>query len=283
MPGWQNMTMRHFWVTAVQYTRPAGPIARVRRPVHRSVRRRIVPLFIVWMLLAAASLSQAYAADFDPASICDRAATEAAAATGVPISVLKAISLTETGRNRGGTMRPWPWTVNMEGKGMWFDGQDAALAYVYEHFKRGARSFDVGCFQINYKWHHEHFASIEEMFDPLTNALYAARFLLSLHAESGDWEVAAGAFHSRTPEYANRYKARFAAYRAEYAAEDNLPLRTGLPVVPVAPAVGASQQRRARVNTFPLFQGGGGNALGSLVPLADRGGATGLFARADAG
>ncbi len=206
----------------------------------------------------------------------------AASETGVPISVLKAITLTETGRDRGGATRPWPWTVNMEGKGLWFETEDAAKAYVEEHFTRGARSFDVGCFQINYKWHHEHFASIDAMFDPAENAIYAARFLLELQTETGDWEAAAGAYHSRTPEYADRYKARFASFRAGLLSEDGQPLRVvaiepGDLSSPVAPFA------RVRVNTYPLLQSGGETALGSLVPLGGQPGLGGLFDRDGAG
>lgn len=217
--------------------------------------------------------------------LCDRAATEAAARTGVPISVLKAISLTETGRELEGQARPWPWTVNMEGKGLWFETVDAAEAYVYEHYKRGARSFDVGCFQINYKWHHEAFGSIAEMFEPTTNALYAARFLLDLYAEKGNWDDAAGAYHSRNPEYADRYKARFAAYRARFEQEDTLPLVVAVhdqaEDTNAAPVAAAAPPRAVRVNTYPLLQGGGETALGSLVPLGARA-AGSLFARAGA-
>ncbi len=242
--------------------------------------------------LAAGLAATPALAQQDLSRVCDRAAVEAAANSGVPVSVLKAISLTETGRSRGGDVRPWPWTVNMEGKGVWFDTQDAALAYVYEHYRRGARSFDVGCFQINYKWHHENFASIEEMFDPSANARYAARFLGDLFSESGNWETAAGAYHSRTPEHANRYKAKFAEYRARFADEDGRPLIVEPPLLPVASAraptglpggvPGATQPVRARVNTYPLLQGGGDTALGSLFPLGSSGGA-GLFAAGDAG
>lgn len=236
-------------------------------------------LSFVLVFVPAPILAQA-----DLSLVCDRAAVEAAAGSDVPVSVLKAISLTETGRDRGGEIRPWPWTVNMEGKGVWFDSREAALSYVYEHFKRGARSFDVGCFQINYKWHHENFASIEEMFDPSANARYAADFLSSLHAESGNWETAAGAFHSRTPEYANRYKEKFAGYRARFAHEDDLPLVVEPAFVPVAAVQGSSTETltRARVNSYPLLQGGGQPALGSLFPVGN-GGGVGLFARGGAG
>ena len=102
----------------------------------------------------------------------------------------------------------------MEGLGKWFDDLTTAKAYVDKHFRRGARSFDVGCFQINYKWHGHAFGSIDDMFDPITNARYAASFLRELYAEFGDWSAAAGAYHSRTPKYAKRYKARFNRIRA---------------------------------------------------------------------
>ncbi len=209
----------------------------------------------------------------DPSTICDQVAHLAAQQTGVPISVLKAISLTETGRKQGGRFRPWPWTVNMEGKGLWFDTRAEAKAYVDKEFARGARSFDIGCFQINYKWHGDAFASIDEMFDPLTNALYAARFLQRLRAEQGTWGKAAGAYHSRTKAYAESYQARFERIRAPLLAQDgqNIPeipdivLATNGDLASPAPST-------PRVNTYPLLQTGGSVTLGSLVPLGGRSG-----------
>lgn len=79
--------------------------------------------------------------------LCEAAAQVAAERTGVPVTVLSAISLTETGRRIGARTRPWPWTVNMEGKGKWFDSRAEALDYVRRNHARGARSYDVGCFQ----------------------------------------------------------------------------------------------------------------------------------------
>lgn len=233
-------------------------------------RRQTLP-FTIFLLAALPALFPLplVSAAADQSVICDRAAVLAASQTGVPVSVLKAISLTETGRDRGTVARPWPWTVNMEGKGFWFETEAAALAYSEEHFKRGARSFDVGCFQINYKWHHQNFDSIEDMFDPANNALYAARFLSELYAEKGNWEAAAGAYHSRNPDYADRYKARFAAYRADLRHEDSLPLHV-VAIEPdqAQPATIAAPSAPVRVNTFPLLQAGGATSIGSLVPLS---------------
>ena len=203
--------------------------------------------------------------------VCDRAAQSAATKTGVPLSVLLAITRTETGRTKGGATTPWPWTVNMEGKGVWFDTEDQARSYVFRHFKKGARSFDVGCFQINYKWHGSAFDSIDAMFDPNENATYAARFLKSLHSELGDWSKAAGAYHSRTPKYANRYKARFDRIHNGLTTS-----KTMAPSTIVAAAV--APKPPAQNNAFPLLQSGSIAAnLGSLVPLNDANSGKSIF------
>jgi hypothetical protein len=145
----------------------------------------------------------------DLGSVCLAVADAAADAAGIPRPVLRALTRTETGRSRGGALQPWPWTVNMEGAGHWFDTRAEALAFVEREQARGARSFDVGCFQINHRWHGQHFASVDAMFDPATNAAYAARFMRELFAETGDWSRAAGFYHSRTPEFVERYRTRF--------------------------------------------------------------------------
>ncbi len=240
------------------------------------VKRALLSALVGLLFFGATGKARA-----DMSILCDRAAVEASQSTGVPLSVLKAIALTETGRRREGEMRPWPWTVNMEGQGAWFDAQQEALDFVHAHVRRGARSFDIGCFQINHRWHGEHFSSIEEMFDPRANALYAARFLGDLYAETGSWERAAGAYHSRTPEFANRYRARFETFRARYLAEDGL--RHVLPDLPESPYVPRAP-RPARVNTYPLFLAGGGGRMGSLVSVTDTGqGAAGALFAAHAG
>lgn len=154
--------------------------------------------------------------------VCDLAAQVAADATSVPLDVLRAVTRTETGRLRNGVLEPWPWTTNLEGKGQWFASRDAALSNAFEHYKAGARSFDVGCFQINYKWHHTAFSSLDAMFDPVENATYAARFLLDLHAEFGDWDSAVGAYHSRTDAFATRYLARYQRIHATMGAAGDL-------------------------------------------------------------
>lgn len=192
------------------------------------------------------------------AELCDRAALQAASETGVPADVLLAIARTETGRTRGGRLRPWPWTVNVEGAGRWFDTRADALEHAALHRARGARSFDVGCFQINHRWHGQAFRTLDEMFDPLAGARYAARFLSELRAETGSWPAAAGAYHSRTPELAGRYRARFERHLAMLQEVPlPVPARHNSVPGPVTP----------RENSFPLLRAGPSAGLGSLVPL----------------
>ena len=192
-----------------------------------------------------------------PAQHCEAAAQLAARSTGVPLDVLRAIALAETGRGGASGLRPWAWTVNMEGAGHWFPTEAAARAFVYEHFKRGARSFDIGCFQINYKWHGHRFRSIDQMFQPEANARYAAAFLKSLYAEFGTWSAAAGAYHSRTSAFARRYTSRFETLLAQLSEED--------------PPTGRPPQRSgADLETaWPLIVGAS-PSLGSLVPSQAR-------------
>lgn len=235
--------------------------ARRRRP---ETRRMTVFLCAVASAFAVLPTASATARQ-----LCDAAAQTAAAQTGVPLRVLAAITRSETGRATGGSLRPWPWTVNMEGLGKWFDTRDDALAYVTDKFGAGARSFDVGCFQINYKWHGSHFASISEMFDPDANALYAAGFLKDLYAETGDWSAAAGAYHSRTEKYAKLYRKRFDRIFGRLAdhtpriAARNSGRQQG------EPAVGRQVAHVERQNSYPLLRATGGTPhLGSLVSLA---------------
>lgn len=213
-------------------------------------------LSAVGLLLSLANPVAASSRANVTAALCDRAASKAARAHGVPLDVLQAISRAETGRPQQGALQPWPWTVNMEGKGRWFESSDAARAYVFRHFKTGARSFDVGCFQINYLWHGDAFRSIDEMFDPVLNAGYAAKFLKELYEEFGDWSAAAGAYHSRTPTYAQSYTARFSKIRNAMA--PNAPRRDqGDPSSNVLISDAVNQP----------FIGRGSVAMGSLFPI----------------
>ena len=72
---------------------------------------------------------------------------------------------------------------------------------------QGMRSIDVGCMQVNLMHHPNAFASLDAAFDPVANALYAARFLNTLYGISGSWVKATAAYHSQTPAIGADYQA----------------------------------------------------------------------------
>lgn len=241
---------------------PARPPAarRLRRMAGRGIGHRMrrgaacchaICLALLAALLPAPGPAAPDGSDPRPvAAICDTVAARVARESGVPLDVMRAITRTETGRSLDGGFLPWPWTINMEGKGLWFDGPAEAVAYAEREHARGARSFDMGCFQINFRWHGEHFASLDEMMDPLANARYAARFLSELHAETGDWQKAAGRYHSLTPKYAERYSARFARHRASLP-----PMPAPVRLAALGPGGGTAPRVPQALQTLPVTAG----------------------------
>ena len=192
----------------------------------------------------------AWASRHPDAALCDRAAETAAKATGVPIDILLAISRVESGRRRNGTFSPWPWTIDADGTGTFYDTEADAIAAATAHLTDGTRSFDIGCFQLNIRWHGQAFATFEEMFDPDRNATYAAQFLQRLYAEKGNWADAVSAYHSRSPDLAAAYLSQVKA-----VIEQPSDAAPGPAVVPVI-----------AVNNFPLLQAGLPGGIGSIVP-----------------
>jgi hypothetical protein len=126
---------------------------------------------------------------------------------GIPTHLLSAIASTESGRYHSGLKikLPWPWTINAEGKGYYFDTKEEAIATARKLRASGVRSMDVGCMQVNLLHHPGAFGSLEQAFDPQSNVAYSASFLRSLYQETGSWKDAAGDYHSKTPQLGTKY------------------------------------------------------------------------------
>jgi Transglycosylase SLT domain len=144
----------------------------------------------------------------DPAALCEAAVVTAEHRAGLPADLLRAISLTESGRvdAADGRTRAWPWTINAEGQGQFFPTRRDAVAAVRRLQARGVRSVDVGCLQVNLMYHPDAFVSLEEAFDPAANARYAAGFLNALYADRKTWAGAIAAYHSETPALGDPYR-----------------------------------------------------------------------------
>lgn len=124
--------------------------------------------------------------------ICEREMARAAQTHGVPLGMLYAVGLTETGR--GDSLRPY--ALNIEGRAIYdLDKQQSMLQFEAAR-RAGAKSIDIGCMQINYHYHGEHFSSVEDMLDPARNVDYGARFLKQLKAREGTWTMAVARYHA---------------------------------------------------------------------------------------
>lgn len=125
-------------------------------------------------------------------NICEREMTRAATKFGVPLGMLYAVGLTETGRR--GSLQPY--AINVEGRAEYGLDLTDALHKFKSAREAGARLIDLGCMQINHHYHSENFASVEEMFNPAKNVEYAARFLKQLRQREGTWTMAVARYNA---------------------------------------------------------------------------------------
>ncbi len=167
--------------------------------------------------------------------LCRAAVAAAERNSGIPPHLLAAISRVESGRRDPvtGDWHPWPWTLDIEGEGSFYETKAQAVAAIQAAQARGVQSIDVGCAQINLLHHPNAFASLDIALDPQANANYAAQFLKELYGQSGDWNKAAAAYHSATPEIGAEYQRKVLAVWPEETRLRRRILAVGIATVPI--------------------------------------------------
>jgi hypothetical protein len=152
------------------------------------------------------------AAPASPGQLCRQAIRATEKSYSIPEHLMAAIARVESGRiDAQGVVQPWPWTINAEGAGHYFETKAEAITAVRALQGRGIKSVDIGCMQVNLLHHPSAFADLEQAFDPAANARYAAGFLLRLKDQTGNWPKATAAYHSATPDLGSEYEHRVAA------------------------------------------------------------------------
>lgn len=126
----------------------------------------------------------------------------------IPIDILHSIALKESGKahSEHKIRVISPWSANVEGQGYHFDNKREAVAFVKQQLKMGKTSIDVGCMQINLKYHPSAFKSVEHAFEPRFNVNYGASFLRLKYDNLQDWHKAIAHYHSATPELGLKYR-----------------------------------------------------------------------------
>jgi len=125
-------------------------------------------------------------------SVCEAEILNAAQAHGVPPGILHSVGLTETGRK--GSL--YPYALNIEGRAVFAKSRGEAILEFERARAEGKSLIDLGCMQINYRYHGAEFASVAAMLDPRANVDYAARFLARLHARHQTWTMAVARYHA---------------------------------------------------------------------------------------
>ena len=146
----------------------------------------------------------------NPADLCISAVAKQEAAKRIPRHLLRAISIAESGRWIGSRKAnlAWPWTVTSGGKGTHYKSKSTAIKAVRKLQRRGIRNIDIGCMQVNLRYHPRAFKSLEHAFDPHKNAAYAANFLHKLRKSKRSWSQAVKHYHSATQTLNGPYQAK---------------------------------------------------------------------------
>lgn len=133
---------------------------------------------------------------------------------GVPAAILYAIALAESGtRLASGQRRPWPWTLNIEGRGHYYPTRRAAWRTLRATLARGVTRVDIGLMQVNWGYHREALGDPWQALDPYHNLAVGAAILQAQHRTTGHWWQAVGRYHAPNhPRRAERYRSRVAIW-----------------------------------------------------------------------
>lgn len=208
---------------------------------------------IICSLLMTVGVEQAQAQSGDAliegTKLCTRHLPRYERQYGIPTHLLSAIASTESGRYHEGLglRLPWPWTINAEGKGYYFDSKQEAVTAAKKLRSHGIKSMDVGCMQVNLMHHPNAFGSLDDAFEPQKNIAYAASFLRNLYEEDHSWKTAAAGYHSKTPALGREYAVQ--VYNSWYQIIDKL--RAAKLVVPETSVAAMNDLKPLKTASLP--------------------------------
>jgi len=153
------------------------------------MRRALVLLTAIFISSSASGSALAVPPN---GNLCEREMIRASRKYGVPLGMLYAVGLTETGQK--GSLQPY--ALNVEGRAVYGLDKSDALRQFAQARAAGAKLIDLGCMQINHYFHADQFSSLDEMLEPGKNVDYAARFLKQLREREGNWTMAVARYNA---------------------------------------------------------------------------------------
>ncbi len=158
---------------------------------------------LIWLVLLS-PLPFAHAAQDVPSGY-----RQVARQAGVPADLLYAMALTESGSLVPQGIRPWPWTLNVAGKGYRYSTRHDACTALNQFMRTTSpKRIDAGLGQVNIGWNGHYFATPCDALTPYLNLQVAARLLRGHYDQWQSWPEAAGRYHHPAGgKPAQRYRA----------------------------------------------------------------------------
>ncbi len=142
---------------------------------------------------------------------------------GIPVRLFYAIALAESGKTLVSTSsrRPWPWTLNIAGNGVYFNSRWEAWCALDRSLRAGQDSVDIGLMQVNWRFHQARLGSSWLALEPYHNLSVGAEILKDCYKRRRDWWASVGCYHAPSDKpRAKRYRARVVALWRELRGVD---------------------------------------------------------------
>ena len=138
-----------------------------------------------------------------------------AAAYGIPVQLFYALALAESGKSIASMnrRRPWPWTLNIAGEGVYFNTRWEAWRALDESLRAGQDSVDIGLMQVNWHFHQHRLGNSWLALEPYYNLAVGAEILKDCYQHRRDWWASVGCYHAPSNNVrAKQYGKRVAAH-----------------------------------------------------------------------
>lgn len=177
------------------------------------------------LALLVASSASVNAVNLDH-SVWDRAGR----AHGLDPHLLYSVAIVESRQEspvRHGSLHPWPYSLNIEGRGVYFENLAEAVSELKAISQASPEAnVDVGPLQISLTWHGHRVENPASLFN-LTTATHIGAEILSeaIASADGDLELGVGRYHhwrneSRARMYGARVLAVYESIKPQIEAED---------------------------------------------------------------
>ena len=132
----------------------------------------------------------------------------------IPLQLFYAVALAESGKTIESTnrRRPWPWTLNIAGQGVYFSSRWEAWRALDQSLRDGQDSVDIGLMQVNWRFHQASLGNSWLALDPTHNLSVGANILKDCYQSRRDWWASVGCYHAPADQLrAQRYRTRVVA------------------------------------------------------------------------